>query len=169
MDDNEYIITIIILTLIIILFGGLKKNCKIEYDISKFNYLYKLDIFKKKFKQYNETQIVPHKIYSVFIPNIEKIIIIYLKQNEMYFVDDHCEEKFNHKCLMAIYNYDNINMNDLELLISQDENDGLFYDITDNNNNHNSIIITDIYSIHNNSKKIMNFALVIIKKPHWFV
>ncbi len=165
MNDIEYLITIIALTIIILIFGGKKYHHKLEYGINKFYNLQKLEKFSNKFQEYKKTSIISLKILDTIIPNIEKITVVYLKPNELYNVNNHCNQNFNNKCLMVIYDYDNINNNNLELLVSKDDNnnEGLFYKIEKN------ITITHIHSIYNNSSKIINFALILILKPHWFV
>ena len=102
----------------------------------------------------------------MLIPNIEKITVVYLKPNELYDVNEHCESNYDNKCLMVIYNYDNQKITDLELLVSKNSlnlNEGLFYRIN------KDMTITNIYPVYNDSDNIINFAIIIIKKPHWFL
>ena len=60
---------------------------------------------------------------------------------------------------MIIYNHNKIN--NLELIVSSDNSNGYFYDLT------KIISITEIYPIYNNSNETIIITLFIIKKPFW--
>ena len=166
MNDTEYFITIIALTVVIFLFGGKKVNHKIEYDANKFYNLKKIDKFKNKFKKYKETHTFKFKIFDTLIPNIENVTVVYLKPNELFSVNHYCDENYDNKCLMVVYNYDDQKVTDLDLLVSKNSanlNEGLFYKINKN------VTITNVYPVYNGTQNTINFAIIIIKKPHWFL
>jgi hypothetical protein len=166
MNDTEYFIILIILTIIMLLFGGRKKNHKIEYNENKFYNLQKIYTFSNKFKKHKETSVISIDKINTLIPNIEKIMVIYLNPNEYFNIEHHLQKNYIKSSLMVLYNYDNKNIHNLELILStnsDNSDEGLFYNIKKN------ITITDIYSIYNNSNDVINFAIIIIKKPHWFM
>lgn len=175
-DDNIYFIIIIILSLLIIIFGGPNKlNYLVEYDKKNFKYIDKLSYFNNNFKyliKNNETfeDTIQYKYYNQIIPNLLKIDYISLKPHEFYNFN-----KFsNSNILMIIYNHNSLddnNHNSLKLLIrTQNKCNninkcikyGFFYNLI------NKISIVNIFPIYNDSNKIINLSIYIIKKSFWF-
>ncbi len=168
MDDVEYLITLIILTLTIFLFGGKKHTNQIEYSAENFKSIETIDRIKNIFYGYNKTTYIKSDALNVIIPNLEKTIFVYLKPYELFNVSHFCNKININTHIMIIYNYcdNNDNFNGLTLLISKNlhnKNEGIYYDIN------KKITITNIYPIINESNKICKFVVMIIKKPHFFL
>jgi len=167
MDNNTYIIIIILITIFILIYGGHNNISKIEYNNKYFEVYNIIKIFEKKIQNFDlkndlKDNIVNMKDYipfcEILLPNL--IDCFYIKILPYNYMNINIIKKYNTRTnLFVIYNHDKIN--NLDLIVKVDNNIGYFYDIK------KKISITDIYPIYNNSNEIIFFSLFIIKKPWW--
>jgi hypothetical protein len=196
-DDNIcWIIMIILITLLIIIYGGPKKyDYPVEYDKHNFSYIENLFLFEKLFENYSiqnndnyEDITQKYQNHNQIVPNLLNLYYVSLKPNTHFIFN----KIMNCTPIMIIYNHNNIdtditndadlkllirqtnecdkvnkvnkvnNLNESNKIISQCNNYGYFYTLT------NKISVVNIFPIYNDSDKIINFTLYIIKKPFWF-
>jgi hypothetical protein len=158
--------------LLILIFGGSKKNniLQIEYNFDNYKYLELLNIFEKQLEKYNSNEFNFLKITDkidlsdCIIPNIVDIFFINIKPQSYFFINEYVTDKISK--LMVIYNHNLIKNNltdDLMLLLNIKNNFAYYYDIT------KKISILDIYPIYNNSKMFINITVFIIRKSFWYL
>jgi hypothetical protein len=190
-NDNSYILVILIMVLAIIIYGGEKthNNFQIEYNPKNHQYLNSLTIFETQLQKYNSSDFdymqITNKVdlSECLIPNIIDIFFINIKPHSYFDIGKYTKNK-SHE-LMILYNHnvnlnsnstednfkniDNLTDNDLMLYINNKKewNNNIFgtyayyYDIT------KKISIFDIYPIYNNSNSTINITLIIVKKSFW--
>lgn len=188
-DDNFYFLTMIILILMIVIFGGPKKhdNLQIEYQPNNFGYLNNLTYFENQIHQNNissdiEFTNITEKINlsNCLVPNIVDIFIVNIKPYQIFNVGNHVKNDlasimiiYDHNMSSQQYNFSNIPnlaINNLKLLINKKKECvnyncnlvGYYYDIS------KKVSILDIFPIYNDSEHIVNITIFIIKKPYWF-
>lgn len=186
-DNNSYLLFIIIMILSMVIFGRATKNRDfiIEYNPQNYQYLNSLTIFEKELQKYNSNNFDIIKITndvdlsSCLIPNIIDIFFVNIKPFSYFNIKKYCD---NHKSnIMVIYNHNifsenkdnfsNINssLNNLFLLLDSNKecannickNYGYYYKIS------KKISILDIYPIYNNSNQTINLTIFIVKKSFW--
>ena len=188
-DDNSYILVVIIMILAIIIYGSSKAHSKfqIEYNSKNFQYLNSLNIFEKQLQKYNSSNFEYLQITNqidlseCLIPNIIDIFFININPYSYFYTNKHVKNIISN--LMILYdhnitidsNIDNfkdishLTNNNLMLLLDYNNecNNNIcnkyanYYDIT------KKISILNIYPIFNNSNSIINITLIIIKKSFW--
>jgi len=186
-DNNSYLLFIIIMIFSMVIFGRAKKNRDfiIEYNSQNYQYLNSLTIFEKQLQKYNSNnfdiiKITNHvDLSSCLIPNIIDIYFVNIKPFSYFNIKNYCDN--NKSNIMVIYNHNifsenkdnfsNINssLNNLFLLLDSNKECsnnickkyGYYYKIS------KKISILDIYPIYNNSNQTINLTIFIIKKSFW--
>lgn len=179
MDDFLYLITIIMLSIFIIFYGGHNNQDKIEFDTNYFNGLNLIVNFEKKINLIykNNNNIFSNKNYvninkyfntsNILIPNFVNCFLIKINSNEIFNIYDIIDSSIIKTHMMIIFNHNK--HNDLELVITNHftqldlnkNNDYYFYDLEKN------ISLTSIFDIYNNSNKTAVITCFIVKKPFW--
>ena len=162
METNKYLLTIFLLSIIIVVSYNINNNNihKIEYDIDNIKTIKYITNYNYIFNKYKKTTNISKIDFNVKIPNIEKIIVLYLNPNNIFNVNDFYKFNYDKKCIMVIYNIDN---NKFQLLISKNKSDGIFYDIK------KQLSVTNIYPIYNNNNYNIRLVIILILNPHWFL
>lgn len=186
-DNNSYLLFIIIMILSMVIFGRAKKNRDfiIEYNPQNYQYLNSLTIFEKELQKYNSDKFDILKITneidlsSCLIPNIIDTYFVNIKPFSYFNITKYCDKHksnimviYNHNIFSENkYNFSNINsyLNNLFLLIDSNKectdnickNYGYYYKVS------KKISILDIYPIYNNSNQTINLTIFIIKKSFW--
>jgi hypothetical protein len=188
-DDNSYILVVIIMIFAIIIYGSSKAHTKfqIEYNSKNFQYLNSLSIFEKQLQKYNSSNFEYLQITNqidlseCLIPNIIDIFFININPHSYFYTNKHVTNIISN--LMILYDHNittdnyidnfkdisHITNNNLMLLIDYNNecNNNIcnkyanYYDIT------KKISILNIYPIYNNSNSIINITVIIIKKSFW--
>jgi hypothetical protein len=189
-DDNSYILVIILMIIAIVIYGGSKTHSisQIEYNPINYQYLNSLNIFEKQLQKYNSSNFEYLQITNqvdlseCLIPNIIDIFFINIYPYSYFNINKHVKNDISN--LMILYNHnitiDNNNdnfknithlINDkLMLLIDYNKYECInnicnkyayYYDIT------KKISILNIYPIYNNSNLTINITIIIIKKSYW--
>lgn len=188
-NDNSYLLVIIIMLFAIIFFGGYKKpnNYQIEYYPQNHQYLNSLTFFEKQLQQYNygnfDFMQITNEIdlTKCFIPNIVDIFFVNIKPYSYFNIRKYVKNYISN--IMVLYNHnfvtetkDNfsnltLSSDNLMLLLDYKKNCnyincndyGYFYPIN------KKISILDIYPIYNDSEFLINITIVIIKKSFWHI
>jgi len=184
-DDNFYICVIVAAVLLMVIYGRPNKTSDyiIEYDNEQFKYFEKLYFVDRQIeKNYKiETKIINNdangSIEDItsrlnncerFIPNI--VSIYNIKLNPKSFININKYAGTNKIMLIKINNQD-IAYTNIQLLVNNNYecdnnicgNYAYLYSLD------KSKSIVNIYPIFNNSDKIANLTIYIIKKPFWYL
>lgn len=165
MNDNIYIFILIILTLLIITYGGHNYQNKIEYESNFFDNFNIIQIFENKLNKlenklnFNDNEYIDIKkqINFKLIPNLLNAYYIKIKPYSFFNINkliDKIESK-----LLLIFNHNKIKF--IELLVKYENNIGFFYELT------KTISITSLYPIYNNSNETIFITILVVKKPFW--
>lgn len=176
MDELNYLLIIIFLSIFVILYGGHNNQNLIEYDSNYFQNLNKIILFEKKLQIYNKEvnfgsedyiNIKDYiKISNSLIPNLESMYFINIKPHSFYLINKIFNQKLIFKeYLMIIFNHNK--SNNLELLLGKDSDPNsdsvaYFYDLEKN------ITVTGVFDLYNNSDVNINVTIFFMKKPFWF-
>ena len=165
------ILLYLILTILIIFYGGNNNLSKIKYNSNKFNYIKNLNIFKEKLLKYKNTMktdyiditkdintcnyLLPNIVYSYCIKIQSKHIfdINYLIINDKY--------KDNYETIMNIYSSNNDYKN-LYIMIDKINNENIMVELDEN------IYITNTYNIYNDNDNDVYLIIFFTKKPLWY-
>jgi hypothetical protein len=164
-------IILLILTIIIIFYGGKNNINMIEYNSNYFNNYKNVIIFEKVLKKYIpkfDNIVTNNSDYSTIDEIINTLNIIIPNYINNYFIKIKPYSYFNttkiinntNNLLMIIFNINYVN--NLDLLIEKENNIGYFYNLT------NKISITNIYDIYNNNNAEIYITIFTIKKPYWY-
>jgi hypothetical protein len=192
-DDNSYLLVIIIMVLAIVIFGGYNKhnNFQIEYNPQNYQYLNSLTFFEKKLQKYNHgnfdfMQITNQiDLSECLIPNILDIFFVNIKPKTFFNIVKHVMN-YDTK-LMVIFNHNIVIKNNI---VNSNTNVNVDIDVSNlmllldskkECNNHicenyeylysvnKKISILNIYPIYNDSVQNINITIFIIKKSFWYV
>jgi hypothetical protein len=150
------LIFIILLTVIMIFYGGQNKIDRIEYDKNYYKNINSLILYEKKicktFEKLNDTNIldITNKFDIQVIPNIIKAFCIKINPKSKFDLSQNMEGRF----IMIVFNNTNSKLY-LEL------NHKYLYKLTQ------KISIVDSYDIYNNSVNKAIITIIFIKKPFW--
>jgi hypothetical protein len=165
------ILLYLILTILIIFYGGNNKLSKIKYNSNKFNYIKNLNIFKEKLIKYKNTMktdyiditkdintcnyLLPNIVYSYCIKIESKNIfdVNYLIINDKY--------KDNYETIMNIYSI-NDDYKNLYIIIDKINNEDIMVELDEN------IYITNTYNIYNDNDNDVYLIIFFTKKPLWY-
>lgn len=186
-NDNSYILVIVIMVLAMVIFGGYKKhnNFQIEYNPQYFQYLNSLTFFEKELQKYNHGNFDFMQITNqidmseCLIPNIVDIFFVNIKPKSFFNIREHVKNYTSN--IMVVYNHNvvtenNDNFSNVKL---QNHNITLLLDAKKECNNNictkygyfysvnKKISILNIYPIFNDSNYVINITIVIIKKSFW--
>ena len=166
MDTNTYAITLFILTVFMLLYGGISQYDKIEFNTKSIANINHIKIFKgylikhNKMIKNNITDVTSDlKLADTFLPNIIKIFMITIEPKKIISLPSLTNET-TQSCYMITYNYTS-NNNFIELLISNNNEIGDFYSLK------KQISLTNIYPFYNNSSSPINILVVVMKRPFW--
>jgi len=170
MDYIEYIILILLLTIIIIFYGGLNTIELVEYNSNYFSNLNKIIFYEKKLKNININfdnksfiDITNYtNTFKTLIPNFVSSYSINIKPYTHFDINNiigNLNKKF---LLMIIFNNDEGINNNLELILDTKNNINYNYILM------NKVSITSLYNIYNNNSNMINIIIFIMKKPYWF-
>lgn len=170
MDYIEYIILILLLTIIIIFYGGLNTIEMVEYNSNYFSNLNKIIFYEKKLKNINinfdnKTFIDITNYTNTFkalIPNFVSCYSINIKSYKYFDIKNIIGDLNRKFLLMIIFNNDENRVNNLELILDTKDNINYNYPLI------NKVSITSLYNIYNNSSNTININIFIMKKPYWF-
>lgn len=166
MDNNIYILIIILLTILIIFYGGHYNFELIEYDTNYFSSLNVIKIYESKLQSLNikfddyidvTNQI---KLTDIIIPNLIKIFLLKIKPFSFFNINKLIDNLNKKSIIMIIFNHNS--HNNIELLIKNKNNIGYFYSLD------KQISLTGFFNIYNNSEELINLTIFLIKKPFWF-
>jgi len=184
-DDNLYFCIIITVVLLMVIYGRPSKTSDylIEYDNTQFKYLEKLYFVDKQIEnsKITDNKIIIDKFGSIeeitnklnncekFIPNIVSIYNITI--NPRSFFDSNKYINSTKIMIIKIIN-DLIDIQQIKLLVNKNfecnENNlcgnyGYFYSLD------KKISIVNIYPIFNDTDKVINLTIYVIKKPFWHI
>jgi hypothetical protein len=159
---EEYYLIIIMLTILMMFYGGINKSLKIEYEHTYFEYINNIRLFENYLLKNNSKEnidlLLISKNYSLLINNLFSIGYINVEPFS-YFINDIMYDK---SLLMIVYTV-NDEHNKLQVIIDKvDKNKYLNYNIT------TDLFLTNPYVIYNNSNQNTKFILAFIKKPFWY-
>ena len=173
MDYYTFILIIIIMTLMIIFYGGKNTVNMIEYNSNYFENYKNIMLVEKTLQKYNskfnditknESDYITideiDNISHIILPNYINNYLIKIKPYSYFDIKKIIDIAKINNLIMIVFNYNNIE--NLELLVNKDNNNGHFYNLT------NKISITGIYDIYNNNDKEIYITVFIVKKPFWY-
>jgi hypothetical protein len=159
---DEYYLLIIILTILILFYGGINKVSQIEYGKTYFKSVENIRLFKNYLLKNNSKK----NIDLLFISNNISILVNNLKNLDyvniepfQYYINNSMYDK---SLLMIIYTV-NKDFKKLQVVIDKlDDKQFLNYNVS------NDLFITNPYVIYNNSNENTKFIIAFIKKPFWY-
>ncbi len=159
---DEYYLLIIILTILILFYGGINKVSQIEYGKTYFKSVENIRLFKNYLLKNNSKK----NIDLLFISNNISILVNNLKNLDyvniepfQYYINNSMYDK---SFLMIIYTVNN-DFKKLQVVIDKlDDKQFLNYNVS------NDLFITNPYVIYNNSNENTKFIIAFIKKPFWY-
>jgi hypothetical protein len=159
---DEYYLLIIILTILILFYGGINKVSQIEYGKTYFKSVENIRLFKNYLLKNNSKK----NIDLLFISNNISILVNNLKNLDyvniepfQYYINNSMYDK---SLLMIIYTVNN-DFKKLQVVIDKlDDKQFLNYNVS------NDLFITNPYVIYNNSNENTKFIIAFIKKPFWY-
>lgn len=175
MDDITYFITITLLTMFMVMYGGQCAKCKLEYEnfynhnvrhIMKMQQIMCEMIEKFRLKNthiehYNCSQDLKwNKICNAIMPNYISSHVIKLESGGKFMVKDPVIDLTN--CLQIIFVPSDYSSG-LELVVSKSEEHMFCSQILKFPN------ISDVKEIYNGSAQCAWVGIVIVKKPFWHV
>jgi len=168
---ENYILIFLILTLLIVFYGGQNKLDKIKYNSKIFDYTKNLNLLKDKLIYYKNTLSSNYiditnnlNTCNYLLPNLIFSYCIKINPNSIFDVNDlinndKYEQDF--KLLMILYTI-NSDYNNLSIIIDKINNEYIMVEVDEN------IFITNPYNIYNKSNKIITLFILFIKKPLWY-
>jgi hypothetical protein len=159
---EEYYLIIIIITILMIFYGGVNKISQIEYDYTYFEYIKNIRLFKNYLLNSNDKKnidLLPIiKNFSLLINNLCGIYYVNIEPFS-YYVNDNM---YDNSLLMIVYTV-NDDYKKLQIVINKlDDKRFLYYDVS------NDLFLTNPYVIYNNSNKDTKLIVSFIKKPFWY-
>jgi hypothetical protein len=159
---DEYYLLIIILTILMLFYGGVNKISQIEYDYTYFKSIHNIRLFKNYLLKNNSKENIDllskTKNISIIINNLEHLEYVNIEPFQ-YYINNKMYDK---SLLMIIYTVNN-DFNKLQVVIDKlDNKQFLNYNVS------NDIFITNPYVIYNNSNENTKFIVAFIKKPYWY-
>jgi hypothetical protein len=173
---EHYLLLIIILTILIIFYGGINKISYIEYDHQYFKYIENIRHLNKYLNKQNS--LINIDLKNIFL----KIDVIINNLFSIYYINikptSYCilNEMFDKSLLMAVYTINN-DYKKLQIIIDIDA-----YNYKESNRNNTDeqlsvfihditkdIFITNPYIIYNNYNDNTKLILLFIKKPFWYM
>ena len=161
------------MTLMIIFYGGKNTVNMIEYNSNYFENYKNIMLVEKTLQKYNskfnditknESDYITideiDNISHIILPNYINNYLIKIKPYSYFDIKKIIDIAKINNLIMIVFNYNNIE--NLELLVNKDNNNGHFYNLT------NKISITGIYDIYNNNDKEIYITVFIVKKPFWY-
>ncbi len=171
MEKIKLNIILVILTIIILFYGGKNNVNMIEYNSNYFDNYKNIIIFEKVLKSYipkfdniatnNSDYFTVDEIkdtLNIVIPNYLNNYFIKIKSYSYFNITKIIDNTNN--LLMIIFNLNDVN--NLDLLLDKEDNIGYFYNLT------NKISITNIYDLYNNNNTDIYITIFTIKKPYWY-
>ncbi len=171
MEKIKLNIILVILTIIILFYGGKNNVNMIEYNSNYFDNYKNIIIFEKVLKSYipkfdniatnNSDYFTVDEIkdtLNIVIPNYLNNYFIKIKSYSYFNITKIINNTNN--LLMIIFNLNDVN--NLDLLLDKEDNIGYFYNLT------NKISITNIYDLYNNNNTDIYITIFTIKKPYWY-
>lgn len=159
---DEYYLLIIILTILMLFYGGVNKISQIEYDYTYFKSIQNMRLFKNYLLKNNSKEnidlLYKTKNISILINNLEHLEYVNIKPFQYYINNEMYDKSF----LMIIYTVNN-DFNKLQVVIDKLDNKQFI-----NYNVSNDLFITNPYVIYNNSNENTKFILAFVKKPFWY-
>jgi hypothetical protein len=173
---EHYLLILIILTILIIFYGGINKILYIEYEHKYFKCIENIRHLNKYLHKQNS--LINIDLKSIFL----KIDIIINNLFSVYYINikptSYCilKEMFDKSLLMVVYTINN-DYNKLQIIIDMDVYN--YKESTRNNMDEQltvfvhditkDIFITNPYIIYNNYNENTKFILLFIKKPFWYI
>lgn len=159
---DEYYLLIIILTVLMLFYGGINKISQIEYDYTYFKSIHNIRLFKNYLLKNNSKENIDllyiSKNISIIISNLEHLEYVNIEPFQ-YYIDNKMYDK---SLLMIIYTVNN-DFNKLQVVIDKlDNKQFLNYNVS------NDLFITNPYVIYNNSNENTKFIVAFVKKPYWY-
>ena len=159
---DEYYLLIIILTILMLFYGGVNKISQIEYDYTYFKSIHNIRLLKNYLLKNNSKENIDllskTKNISIIINNLEHLEYVNIEPFQ-YYINNKMYDK---SLLMIIYTVNN-DFNKLQVVIDKlDNKQFLNYNVS------NDIFITNPYVIYNNSNENTKFIVAFIKKPYWY-
>ena len=159
---EEYYLTIIIITILMIFYGGVNKISQIEYDYTYFEYIKNIRLFKNYLLNNNSKKNVDlHSITKHFSLLINNLCGMYYVNMDpfSYYVNDNM---YDNSLLMIVYTV-NDDYKKLQIVINKlDDKRFLYYDVS------NDLFLTNPYVLYNNSNEDTKLIVSFIKKPFWY-
>ncbi len=159
---DEYYLLIIILTILMLFYGGVNKISQIEYDYTYFKCIQNMRLFKNYLLKNNSKEnidlLYKTKNISILINNLEHLEYVNIEPFQYYINNEMYDKSF----LMIIYTVNN-DFNKLQVVIDKLDNKQFI-----NYNVSNDLFITNPYVIYNNSNENTKFILAFVKKPFWY-
>jgi hypothetical protein len=159
---DEYYLLIIILTILMLFYGGINKISQFEYDNTYFKCIQNMRLFKNYLLKNNSKEnidlLYKTKNISILINNLKHLEYVNIEPFQ-YYINN---EMYDKSLLMIIYTVNN-NFNKLQVVIDKLDNKQFI-----NYNVSNDLFITNPYVIYNNSNENTKFILAFVKKPFWY-
>jgi len=170
MENIEFIIIMILITIMIIFYGGKNNVHIVEYNSNYFDNYNNIYILKNKLNNYkmdnlNYTSIEDiNNILNIILPNYINNYYIKIEPYSYFEIKNVINQLESKNQIMLIYNHNNYK--NIELLVNTDyQNDkkiGYFYNLT------KELSITNMFDIYNNNDKKVYITIFILKKPYWY-
>lgn len=159
---EEYYLIIIMMTILMIFYGGVNKISQIEYDSTYFEYIKNIRLFKNYLLNSNSKKNINlrsiAKNFSFLINNLCSMYYVNIEQFS-YYVND---SMYDNSLLMVIYTVNN-DYKKLQIVINKiDDKKFLNYNVS------NDLFLTNPYVIYNNSNENIKLIVAFIKKPFWY-
>lgn len=159
---EEYYLIIIMLTILMMFYGGVNKSLKIEYEHKYFEHINNIKVFEKYLLTNNSKENIDllsiSNSYLILINNLFSINYINIKPLS-YFINDNMYDK---SLLMIIYTV-NDDYKKLQVIVDKvDKNRFINYNVT------SDLFLTNPYVIYNKSNQNTKLILAFIKKPFWY-
>jgi hypothetical protein len=159
---DEYYLLIIILTILMLFYGGVNKISQFEYDYTYFKSIQNIRLFKNYLLKNNSKENIDllskTKNISIIINNLEYLEYVNIEPFQ-YYINNKMYDK---SLLMIIYTVNN-DFNKLQVVIDKLNNKQFL-----NYNISNDLFITNPYVIYNNSNENTKFIVAFAKKPYWY-
>jgi hypothetical protein len=159
---EEYYLIIIMITILMLFYGGVNKILQIEYKHTYFNYVKNIRLFKKFLLNHNSKQTIDllsiSKNFTVLINNLHSMNYFNIEPFSYHIIDD----MYDKSLLMIIYTVNDENKK-LQVIIEHVGNETFL-----NYNVSTDLFLTNPYIIYNNSNENTKFILTFIKKPFWY-
>lgn len=159
---EEYYLIIIMMTILMIFYGGVNKILQIEYDYTYFEYIKNIRLFKNYLLGNNSKENIDLKPitthFSFLINNLCSMYYVNIEPFS-YYVND---SMYDNSLLMILYTVNN-DYKKLQIIINKlDDKKFLNYNVS------NDLFLTNPYVIYNNSNENTKLIVSFIKKPFWY-